>query len=65
MSKQAVQVGDKVEVKSMPFKGAVGTVFQIKRPWFAPWIKSYGIDLGDAHTLTGAKRVYTSGVRPL
>ena len=62
VAKEQVQVGDKVEVRGIPFKGAVGTVFEIKRKL---WTKSYGIDLGDAHTATGASRIYTSGVRKL
>lgn len=65
MGEGKIAIGDRVECKGMPYKGAVGTVFQVKRPWFAPWLQSYGVDLGDAHTGTGARRIYTSGVRRL
>jgi hypothetical protein len=60
-----ITVGDYVECRGMPYKGAVGTVFRVKRVKIAPWVKSYGVDLDGAHTLTGARRIYTSGVRKI
>ena len=62
MAKEKIEIGDRVECRGIPYKGAVGVVFEIKRVLLT---KSYGIDLGEAHTATGATRIYTSGVRKI